>query len=188
MENVLITDKFKLKKNVVEQQFDVLYSFTRSLAYYRAIHQDLSRLEKKYDFFCHTMNAHILKAITDWCMVFGSDSNEVQWKKSSLSHEEEFQIEIRNLIYESTGFSHQEWSAYREEMVNFRNVYVAHRNPEFKKPVPHMEKAFDISVAFFDWLKEQLWPSFNEPESLNILYPKFQIEALEVYGQFLKKI
>jgi len=186
MKNGLNTKLFKLNISVVEKQFDVLYSFTRSLAYHESIKQDLTNFNENYDFFFYTMNSHILKSITEWCMIFGTNGNEIHWKKTSLSHSDEFYYEIKNLIYQSTGFSQNEWETYYDVMLNFRNNYVAHRNPHFKKSFPNMDNALNIAVVFFDWLKGQLQPCYNEPESLNILYPKFQIEALLVYDKFLK--
>ncbi|MBF0645039.1 hypothetical protein [Desulfuromonas acetoxidans] len=188
MKTELITENYILHKEVVEQQIDVLYAFTRSLAYYRSIHQDLEKLEENYDFFCHTMNAHILKAITLWCMVFGPDKNEIQWKKTCLTGKDKFEKEIRNLICESTNFRSEEWAEYHEEMRLFRNKYVAHRDPKFRAPVPHLENAFKIATAFFEWIKKQLWPSYGEPEPLNVLYPKFETEAILAYRALFKEI
>jgi len=46
MDTILITEKFWINQQVLQIQMDLLYHFTRSLAYYRTIHQDYGRLKK----------------------------------------------------------------------------------------------------------------------------------------------
>jgi len=188
MDTILITEKFWINQQVLQIQMDLLYHFTRSLAYYRTIHQDYGRLKKGHDYWCHTMNTNLLRAVSDWCVVFGQDSNESHWKNLSAEHKPEVTAEVRRVIKDSSGFSEQEWIEYWRSMCDFRSGYVAHRNPNFEAPVPHMTKAFDIAAGHFEWLKEQLCPAQNEPKRLKVLYPEFQIEALEILRDYLEEI
>lgn len=188
MDTILITEKFWFSQRVLQIQMDLLYHFTRSLAYYRTIHQDYQRIQRCQGYWCHTMNTNLLRAISDWCVVFGQDGNESHWKNLSVEHKPEVTEEVKKVIKRSSGFSDQEWRVYWQRMCDFRSGYVAHRNPEFDAPVPHMDKAFDIAAGHFEWLKEQLRPAKNEPKELRVLYPSFQVEALEVLRDYLDEI
>lgn len=187
MGTTLITEKFWFSQRVLQIQMDLLYHFARSLAYYRAIHQDYHRIKRCQGYWCHTMNTNLLRAISDWCVVFGQDGNESHWKNLSAEHKLEVNGEVRRVIKRSSGFSDQEWLDYWQKMCEFRSGYVAHRNPDFEAPVPHMDKAFDIATGPFEWLKEQLRPAKNEPNELRVLYPEFQVEALEILRDYLEE-
>jgi hypothetical protein len=188
MSSILITEKFWLNHEVLHIQMDLLNSFCKSLAYYRTIHQDYERVMSSKEYWCHTMNTNLLRAISDWCVVFGPDSNESHWKNISEDHKKEVSVEVKPLILKASGFTDTEWRAYWGNLTDFRHQYVAHRVPNFDEPVPHMTKAFEIAVEYFEWLKEQLRPSRNEPKPLNVLFAEYQIEVLEVYSDYIQKV
>jgi len=188
MKSTLITERFWLNREVVQIQMDLLSSFAKSLAYYRAIHQDYERISGSKEFWCHTLNTCLLRSVTDWCIIFGPDSNESHWKKVSEEHRTEVSNEIKPLILSVSGFSEKEWHQYWKSLTEFRHQYVVHRVPEYDEPVPHMTKAMDIGAAYFEWLKDQLRPSRNEPKTLTTMYAEYQIEVLVILKQFLQKI
>lgn len=185
---MLQTEGFILNKEIVEIQLDLLWNFTRSLAYYRAIQQDLNNIESNKEFWEYTMNAYYLRAITDWCIVFGTDSNESHWKKLSQSEREKLQSKVRPLIRAAANFTQNEWDQYHEEVTGFRNGYASHRNVNFTSNVPSLDKAYEIAKSYFEWLKELLRPATNEPKPLSVLFPETQIEILDVLKNDLKKI
>jgi len=176
-----------LTKEVVEIQLDLLLNFTRSLAYYRAIQQDLELIGKNRSFWEYNMNAHYLRAITDWCIVFGADNNEAHWKKVSDGDGKKIMSEIRHLITSSDNIKKNEWDVYHKKVIDFRNEYASHRNISFSNNVPSLSKAYEVSNLYFDWLKEWLRPSTNEPKPLKDYFSEFQIEILEVLVNDLKK-
>lgn len=188
MSSTLITQKFWLNKEVVEIQLDLLDSFAKSLAYYRAIHQDYKRIVACKEYWCHTMNTCYLRALNDWCIVFGPNSNESHWKKVSTEHAREVSDEVRKVILCAGEFHEQEWTEYWQNLTEFRHKYVAHRIPDYREHVPHLTKAFDISVAYFEWLKVQLRPCQNEPKALNVLYSEYQIEIIVVLKNYVDRI
>ena len=188
MTNIIHGKQFKLKKEIVEIQLDLLWKFTRSLAYYRAIQQDQQRLERNKVFWKHTMNAHYLRALTDWCIVFGADRNEAHWKKLSTNEIDELKLEVRPLILEAGSFTESEWSTYHTEVTDFRNKSASHRNANFNSNVPNLDKAYEIAETYFEWLKELLRPAQNEPKSLATLFPQAQIEILDVLKNDFEKI
>ncbi|MCP4253763.1 MAG: hypothetical protein GY775_10195 [Candidatus Scalindua sp.] len=133
------------------------------------------------------MNTCLLRAITDWCKVFGPDNNESHWKNVSGEHRNEVSIEVRTLLLKAGNLSKSEWQEYWELMCEFRHKYIAHSVPGFNEPVPHMDKALKIAKEYFGWLIEQLLPLSNEPKRLNELYSEFQIEAFNVMDNYLRR-
>ena len=185
---MLQTERFMLKKEIVEIQLDLLWHFTRSLAFYRVIQQDFYNIGSNKGFWECTMNAHYLRAITDWCIVFGADSNEAHWKKLTLDEKEKFQSEVCPLIRDAANFTQDEWTQYHTEVTKFRNGYASHRNVSFTCNVPSLDKAYEIAKSYFEWLKELLRPATNIPKPLATLFPETQIEILKVLRNDLKKI
>ena len=136
MRTELITEKYSLYKEVVEAQMTLLCNFVHSLAFYRTIRQDYDRIEDNKKFWTHFMNSCYLRAITDWCIVFGANNNEAHWKKTAKNKNEEFKSEIRPMIYSAAEISQNKWKEYHKEVVDFRNRYAAHRNIDYKDNVP----------------------------------------------------
>ena len=188
MTKVLVTNQFNLSKEIVEIQLDLLWNFTSSLAYYRAIQQDYSRIEKNKPFWECSMNAHYLRAITDWCIVFGANSNEAHWKQVSTVDKAKIELAIRPIILAAANFTENDWKLYHEEVTGFRNGYASHRNVNFSGNVPNLDKAFEIAKSYFEWLKELLRPATNEPKALAVLFPETQIQVLKVLSNDLKRI
>jgi len=187
MTSILHTKKFQLSKEIVDIQLDLLRKFTRSLAYYRAIHQDIQILEHNKVFWKHTMNSHYLRALTDWCIVFGADSNESHWKNLSQDEINKLKLEVRPLILTAAKFTKSDWKKYHTEVTDFRNGYASHRNIDFSSNVPSLDKAYEIAKSYFEWLKELLRPARNEPKPLSVLFPEAQIEILNILKNDLKK-
>ncbi|MBV1916230.1 MAG: hypothetical protein KUG72_12640 [Pseudomonadales bacterium] len=188
MTNIIHGKQFKLKKEILEIQLDLLWKFTRSLAYYRAIQQEQKRIERNKVFWTHTMNAHYLRAIIDWCIVFGADQNEAHWKKLSTNEIDELKLEVRPLILKAGSFTESEFKAYHSEITDFRNGYASHRNVGFNSNVPSLDKAYEIAKEYFEWLKILLRPAKNEPKPLANFFPEAQIEILHVLKSDFEKI
>lgn len=88
--------------------------------------------------------------------------------------------EIRLLITSSTKLTEKELETYHKELAGFLNRYASHRNINFNDNVSSLSKAYEISKSYFEWLKELLRPSTNEPERLKDCFPKFRMEILKV--------
>ena len=188
MTNILHTKQFKLNKEIVEIQLDLLWKFTRSLAYYRAINLDFQILGRNKEFWLHTMNSNYLRALTDWCIVFGADSNESHWKNLSQDEIDKLKLEVRPLILTSANFTKSDWDKYHTEITDFRNGYSSHRNIDFSCNVPSLDEAYEIAKSYFEWLKELLRPAINEPKPLVVLFQEAQIEVLNLLKNDFKKI
>ena len=92
-----------------KHQYGVLVSFVHHLAY-RALHAAYIDLGRGSEFWKYTLDAHILTAITDWCKVFGADSNDVHWKKTikDKSAQDKWHSELLRVA----GFSESQWAEY----------------------------------------------------------------------------
>ena len=78
--------------DVFIEQFPLVKRFLYHLLYYRTLHEAYIRNQLQSEFWTHTIDAHLLQALINWCMVFGSDGcNPTHWKKLSLTQSHELQ-------------------------------------------------------------------------------------------------
>jgi len=178
---MITTKEFNLNQDIVNIQINLLLDFTHSLAYYRAINQDLPRVQRNAPFWIYTMNTHFFRAITNWCIVFGADNNEAHWKNVSENDKEKIKSEIRPRILAAANFTCDEWKSYHIKIKDFRNDYTAHKNvnPNDDR-VPSLNNAFEIAKSYFEWIRELLTIPNHKLKSLDIYFPEFQIEVLNV--------
>lgn len=179
---MITTKEFELNQDIVNIQINLLLDFTQSFAYYRAINQDLPRVQRNIPFWIYSMNTHYFRAITDWCIVFGSDNNnKSHWKNVSEDEKRKIKLVIRPLVLAAANFTQSEWDFYRTELVAFRNNYAAHRNVNPKEDrVPNLDNAFEIAKSYSNWLKGSLNMQNQVLNSLYDLFLEFQIEVLGV--------
>lgn len=184
LEIIRSANGFLFNAKVIEAQHELIVEFSRSFIYYRTIHKSLSLKQLKTDeqFWIHSLNAFLNSAIIQWCKVFGTDSNEVHWKKAINENYINFQKVIKDEILKNTNFSFNEWKNYHKEMRNFRNSYSAHRHTSNLPPVPFLVKAFKVATAYFDFMHREL-PLFWQQDSKEIKM-KFEKEV----GSALLKI
>src|SRR6266436_1280303 len=106
-------------------QYQMLVSFVHHLGYYRVLHRRYVDMQQKSEFWVRTIDAHLLRAVIDWCMVFGTDSSQIHWK--NISADEDAQRDFRNRLLRVARFTQDQWDAYWLDMTTFRNDYGAHR-------------------------------------------------------------
>ena len=151
--------------DVFMEQFPLVKRFLYHLLYYRALHEAYTRNQLQSEFWTHTIDAHLLQALINWCMVFGSDGcNPTHWKKLSLTQSHELQEGFRKGLIEHTGIKWAEWEEYWKKMTAFRDKYAAHRELDFSAPVPNFDLALKVAHYFDDWIRRIISPdSFEEP-------------------------
>ena len=142
------------------QQYGVLMSFVHHLAYYRTLSKAYADLQIKSEFWKWTIDAHILRAITHWCMLFGADSSKVHWKR--VIADDSAQSTFRDHLLDVLGFTHDQWKAYWSSMTAFRNKYAAHRDPSYP-PTPTMDTALRVVTAYDEWFRNSVSASFDDP-------------------------
>jgi hypothetical protein len=164
-------------------QYPVLVSFVHHLAYHRALRQCYEESKVESEFWTRTISVHLLKAIVDWCMVFGTDSNDVHWKKVAI--DVEAQNSFRSHLLNVTGMTEERWHAYWSRMTTFRNDFIAHKVVATNYPsVPVLDMALLVATAYDDWFRRSVPSSFAEP-SLKARYDRL----IRVSGEpFLKLV
>ena len=111
-----------------------------------------------------------MRAIIDWCMVFGADSNEIHWKRVVLG--KKGQTEFRRHLFKFTGMTEHQWRSYWLSMTRFRNEFAAHKKVDGEyPPVPMMDRALQVVKIYDDWLRMNIQAIFAEP-SLQARYKR----------------
>ena len=59
----------------------IVEDFVLHLAYYRALSNGMKRFTIESNFLAACAMANLYVAALNWCKVFGSNDNEVHWKK-----------------------------------------------------------------------------------------------------------
>ncbi len=145
-----------------KHQYWVLVCFVHHLAYYRVLHHAYVELGCESEFWKHTIDAHLLTAITDWCKVFGADSNDVHWKKTI--EDKAAQEEFRSKLLRVAAFSKARWASYWHEVKDFRDSYASHLCvSSAKHHVPDMTPALVIATGYDNWIRPAMNAFFEEP-------------------------
>jgi hypothetical protein len=158
-------------------QFPVVKKFVYHLIYYRALLKCYQEHQLQNEFWTLTIDAHLLRAVTNWCMVFGSDKTEpTHWKQLSITDSKALYKSFREGLLEATDFNPHAWRQYWKSVVDFRNKYAVHRELEFNSPVPKFDKALAVAYYYDTWVRGIISPaSFDEP-------------PLELFAQTLREL
>lgn len=153
-----------------QHQYQVIVSFIHHLAYYRVLKRCYDESRQESEFWTRTIDAHLLRAIIDWSMVFGADSNQVHWKKVAI--DDEAQCHFRRHLLYVIGLTKEQWDTYWSDMTTFRNDFAAHRIVAPVYPsVPNMDRALLIATTYDDWFRNSMTALFDEP-SLRARYDR----------------
>jgi hypothetical protein len=107
----------------------------------------------------------------------------MHWSKLPTSNTAKSAIQyFHTLVLSKTGFSRERWETYHQEMLAFRDKYVAHmdlRNP-FTDPVPCFDHALQVAYAYEEWgrelTKEVIW---GQP-TLSSQYERWKDEVFSI--------
>jgi hypothetical protein len=154
------------EREVFIQQFPRVKWFVAHLIYYRVLCKAYRERMLRNEFWTMTIDAHLLRATIDWCMVFGSDSNPTHWKKLSVTHAERLSQSFYDGLVRKTHLDRAHWREYWRQMTRFRNKWAAHRElEEYKDPVPNFDVA--LAVAYhYEWVRDIISPDSLEEPSL----------------------
>ncbi|MCR9261210.1 MAG: hypothetical protein NXH95_15920 [Pseudomonadaceae bacterium] len=158
--------------------FTTMYDALRSLTYHRAL-LEVGAGESKL--WLHTRAQYIRIFVIEWTKLFGTDSNEVHWKK--LVKEVPA---FRSHVLQAAGITEQQWSEYWLQLRNFRDKVVAHIDP-FSLPdaVPDMTIARAVLIAGYQWIREETIRSGVEhkgPKDIEQWAMDLHEEALDLLG------
>jgi hypothetical protein len=140
-------------------QFPLVKFFIYHLIYSRVVRDSYRESQLQNEFWTLTIDAHLLRATINWCMVFGSESEPTHWKRlteQSESHAQSF----RDGLFRETGLSEAGWQEYWSDMKKFRDKWVVHRELEkFLDPVPEFDTALTVAYHYDRWVRKIISPA-----------------------------
>jgi len=150
---------------VFANQFPIVKMFVYHLIYYQVLLKGYQEHQLQNEFWTLTIDAHLLRAVINWCMVFGSDKSEpTHWKQLSITDSESLYKTFREGLFEATDLNRHTWPKYWKSVVDFRNKYAVHRELEFRNPVPIFDIALTVAYYYDTWVRGIISPaSFDEP-------------------------
>ena len=155
--------------------FQSLYPLLRDFTYHYFSYKEMKNMFKvlpgNKSFWAYTCNAHLEMAIIIWCMIFGSDSNQTHWKKLNLEGST-----FRKYFLDELMMSFDTWKKYRDEFVEFRNRYVAHRDLNNEVPVPILEIAYKMIILLELWVRKQIEPDYIDCPPLKQLSESYRTD------------
>lgn len=107
--------------------------------------------EPKQTFWIMTVNLLLDAAAIDWCKVFGSWDEGTHWTQVIPKERHE---DVRAGLLSALGLSANDWDAYRNSIVGFRDQMVAHHdlNATVAK-YPHYDLAFAAAEFMFNEIR-----------------------------------
>lgn len=104
-------------------------------------------------------------------MVFGNyDSNKTHWYKLAVGPSSALRMSFRQGICEHLGISEAELEHYWNEMVTFRDQYVAHRDPTNLSPVPLFDRALEVAFFYDSWVRRLIASDILDTRPLREVY------------------
>ncbi|WP_146140463.1 hypothetical protein [Zobellella endophytica] len=161
-----------------------LEEISKSYFISKAINQHIISLDFGFEAFApyrHLCNVLVADVVIRWCKVFGTDNEEMHWKK--LINEADL-VAFRADLFSSANVSQEEYSAYWRQMKEVRDSVCAHFNYEYVgKEIPHFEKAIDSASAAHSYF-------VNVLIKLGVKRSKFDLKQFGLLSSegFIKKI
>ena len=168
---------------VFSHQYPVVVFFMQHLGYYRGLQGRTASLMGHREFWASTTNGHLKLATLAWCNIFGSRAEDLHWTKTPAGDiVPQAQQDFRNMVLAKTGFTKEQWEAYRKEMVDLRGKYVAHLDlyEPFDRPLPLFDPALQVAYAYQEWVRELIRPILLNQPTLSSLYEQCRAEASSI--------
>lgn len=158
---------------------ETLRSFMDSVALARALHDITPR---PYSLTV-AQRAAFDTAVISWCILFGSHHAENQalhWK--NMFDADQF----RAGLVEALGISLEEWRAYRQDVVDYRNELAAHRdlNPKTRFH-PNFDKAIIAADLYYHWLCQKVLVTIGADTEGDTLIQQLE-HRLEVFTRQMR--
>jgi hypothetical protein len=171
---------------VFSRQYPVVVFFVQRLAYFRGLKAAWDGITDHKEFWASTVDGHLKLATVAWCNVFGAYKEETHWTKiPSSTIDKQARQDFCHKVLSKTGLTQEQWKTYHQEMLDFRNRYVAHLDVRvpFNDPVPLFDHALQVAYAYEEWARELtksvIW---NQP-TLSSLYEQCESEASSIMSQ-----
>gem|GEM_PF-4642624 len=126
--------------------------FARQLSYHRALSRFRDDSGKfNLNFWTAVFNNSIDIATLDWLHLFGSDKDDLHWKKIVKDVPA-----FRSSLFASLGLYEQGWKSYRETVKTYRDKDVAHIEVRPRGWVPEMTLALKAADLYYKYVLSEL--------------------------------
>jgi len=128
--------------------------------------------------------------VMSWNSLFGQDNQETHWKKFvnkiTFSKDLELKLFDKKMLLLYLNITESEWAIYHKEMVNTRNVRIAHLNiSKTVEQLPNITIAMHCCYFYRDWLMELLQVKQKEGLQIKISQQRAK-DAVNIYSQQIK--
>jgi hypothetical protein len=173
-------------EEVFNRQYPVVVFFVQHIAYYRGLRTTYDDIMKHRDFWRSTCDAHLELATVAWCKVFGSHKEDMHWTKTPTGNMAEQACKnFRDRVLSESGLTREQWDRYHQEMLEFRDKYVAHLDlhDPFNEAIPHFDTALQVANAYQEWASDLIKPvALNQP-TLMSQYERWEAEARSIVSR-----
>lgn len=142
------------KKTKVRKGCLLCLSFARNYAFYKAaFNEDWTHFvggmpSLSNQFWNVTTGNYIDVAVMEWCKLFGNERQEKFHWKSVVKNKALYKTQLLDMFEEGD----PEWLGYREDMLIYRDKFVAHLDEENQYIIPRLEKALKLVVFHYEYL------------------------------------
>lgn len=139
-------------ESVLDEQLEILKSFLCHYSSFRYLNEKFDNLCRfgSQEFWKYTIDAHYFQLINLWCMNFGTDENEIHWKKLGLDGD------LKPITLSNIELSEKDYNLYWKSLKDWRNMYSAHRVPGFKEKTPDLKIARMVVFIYEDWVERNI--------------------------------
>ena len=181
VENAIMEYNFEKFEEVLYLLKDFLYHYES----HKEIHAVYDKLPGEKEFWCYSSDAHLKMATITWCMVFGTDSNKTHWKKITQEDIDCFRETFIHFLYNEGKITKLDYKNYWNDMLAFRNEYVAHRQ-NYTKPIPYFSTACQIVFMFDSWIRQQIKPDIIDFPSYEKLAEEYRLNIKQTLKNLIK--
>ena len=166
-------DNIDLNDKICGTQMRLMIDIAQSIALFHVINPIVDGGIRNQAFWVHLNNIAINDACIIWCKIFGTDSNEVHWKKadSDGKHIDAVRYSIISVFNDDP----DSWKNYRKTVIDFRDTYSAHRNLNESVPVPLTESMLKVAEAYFNFIVNAKAPWNGTQPYLNKYYRQHSV-------------
>jgi hypothetical protein len=139
------------RENGANERLECIQSFMRSYHCFFVMAKSRDSLDMRFGSlypYTHLSNTLLYDTVSSWCKIFGANTEANHWKNLITDHDG-----FRERLFSCLSISHDQYTSYHEELVNFRNGYVSHFDAKRGiTRVPKLEIAHDSVVILNDFI------------------------------------
>lgn len=153
--------------------------FVRNAAYYRAF--NAAPVPRRREQFWRTLNGNFIDiCMLEWCKLFGDLRAQHHWSKC-VTDTNTFLVGL----YQHVGLGEAEFEAYRLEVREYRDKFVAHLDELNQMQIPQLQPALDSVRYLYQYLlvhEDDVNAFQDAPRSANARYQQHLSEGREAHA------